>query len=675
MYSVSDDYLNKAASNVVHFVLEFTISDLDGTFTEDDVVGAPEIVMQCADDDEITLGSVYIGELDITFKSDLGITRGTWKGREIVIKEGLLIGDSYEYVPLGKFYIADAQHTSEGVKVTAYDAMSKLDKTTVYNDLTGTLYFMAKTLIDAAGATLATTEDEFSAFTNSIYEFKTHPDTDITTYRDYLSWIAQACGCFVTANRNGEIEFRRYSTTPIATVNEFTRFTGCSFSDFTTYYTGMSVVNIDAQTTAYFTATDITDDGLTYNLGSSPILQEYPEVRVQNIIDYFANIKLVPFEAEIMVGAYLDLGDCIAFTGGLAGDGATGGVMYISYTYGEGTLIKGFGSNPSLATASSKTDKNLSGLMTTVKENEIYIRTVTNAKKITAADGGDDETVLIVQYATAAASQIAFHAEIDVDIATDDSSATTSTTNTSESSTENDDGTTTITTTTETTTITELQTGNLTFSWYLNGEKQDLIPVETVTAGERILHLMLLVTANEGANNILQLKVAASGCTAEIPEYNANGYLIGKGLAAQASWDGRITIDEEAEIVSIPFITFDKTSANDSVIISTQIPTAISLTESATAKQIPFISFDKDGVTDELAVNPVRTNWTWTTSDEATYSSTYVTTGDTGYILQTSYTVSGTEEEIDTGYLTSITPLEDTTVQGLESVEDVEIKV
>lgn len=200
------------------------------------------------------------------------------------------------------------------------------------------------------------------------------------------------------------------------------------------------------------------------------------------------------------------------------------------------------------------------------------------------------------------------------------------------------------------------------------------IPAYSSETEDHLIHLLYVIPTNSAMLVQWNVLMNIEGGGIVIDKKTIQAVTLGTGLVGQGKWDGTISFTETAEIVSIPFITFDKTSANDSVIISTQIPTAISLTESATAKQIPFISFDKSGVTDELAVNPVRTNWTWTTSDEATYSSTYVTTGDTGYILQTSYTVSGTEGEIDTGYLTSITPLEDTTVQGLESVEDVEIK-
>ncbi|MBR4196762.1 MAG: hypothetical protein IKQ95_08650 [Synergistaceae bacterium] len=126
-----------------------------------------------------------------------------------------------------------------------------------------------------------------------------YAENDIKTYRDALSWIAQTCCCFVTASRSGGILFRQYGGQPADVIDDAHRFTGCTFSDFSTRYTGISVVNIRKQTTSYYAVSP--DDGLTYNLGSNPYLQNAVSHSLSTmrkaVLKKLAEIDYVPFKA------------------------------------------------------------------------------------------------------------------------------------------------------------------------------------------------------------------------------------------------------------------------------------------------------------------------------------------------------------------------------------------
>ena len=388
MYSVSNNYLNALAAPVKTFRLIGTVGTV--SFDESNIIDI-SIDNQVSEGSEIKIGSVYAGVLTATFNG-LTIARGSWVGKTITLSEGLLIDpttDTYEDVPLGIFTVAEANHTAEGVEVTAYDAMTNFDKTR--NDLTdtGTAYAFLTLMCQKCGVTLGSTLADIQALPNGTETFSIYAENDIETWRDLLSWIAQTLGAVATIGRDGKLYLRQYSMTAAATIDETHRFTGCSFSDFVTYYTGMSVVNIALRQTEY--KSEVVDDGLTYNLGSNPLVQGHYEY-VQEIIDDFSNVALTPFNAQMLGGAIYDLCDCLTFSGGIAA-GATCGVMGYTWKYNGAYSVKGFGANPALATAKSKTQKELEALYNTVGQDINEMSVVQNSSAVTI--GENTETSLL----------------------------------------------------------------------------------------------------------------------------------------------------------------------------------------------------------------------------------------------------------------------------------------
>lgn len=381
MYSVSNNYLNALAAPVKTFRLIGTVGTV--SFDESNIIDI-SIDNQVSEGSEIKIGSVYAGVLTATFNG-LTIARGSWVGKTITLSEGLLIdadNDTYEDVPLGIFTVAEANHTAEGVEVTAYDAMTNFDKTR--NDLTdtGTAYAFLTLMCQKCGVTLGSTLADIQALPNGTETFSIYAENDIETWRDLLSWIAQTLGAVATIGRDGKLYLRQYSMTAAATIDETHRFTGCSFSDFVTYYTGMSVVDIALRQTEY--KSEVVDDGLTYNLGSNPLVQGHYEY-VQEIIDDFSNVALTPFNAQMLGGAIYDLCDCLTFSGGIAA-GATCGVMGYTWKYNGAYSVKGFGANPALASAKSKTQKELEALYNTVGQDINEMSVVQNSTAVTIAE-------------------------------------------------------------------------------------------------------------------------------------------------------------------------------------------------------------------------------------------------------------------------------------------------
>ena len=123
MYVVSEQYKAAMKQPVQSFRMKGTIGAVP--FWDENILsGSFSITNQCSDETNVGIGQVYIGQLKATFNG-LHLEKRTLLGKPITPVCGLKLADgSYEDVPLGVFYIAEANWTLSGVEITAYDGMS-----------------------------------------------------------------------------------------------------------------------------------------------------------------------------------------------------------------------------------------------------------------------------------------------------------------------------------------------------------------------------------------------------------------------------------------------------------------------------------------------------------------------------------------------------------------------
>lgn len=380
MYDVSEEYL-------VEMKYPAQIRKLTGTLSagnDTPIVINPENVLQntvsisnqCSGSNEIQIGQVYIGKLNITLRG-LNVARGTYKGRVITLYESLYIEEleDWETIKLGVFNIEDPQHSVNGVEIVAYDNMSKFDKKVSSLFLvSGTFYQFIYLCCSSCGVTLGMTEQEIQAMPNGTETRELYPSNDIETYRDVISWCAQSLSSNALINRDGELIFKCYSDTPCDTLVSKDRRVGGKCSDFDTFYTGISMVNIKDQTTSYYGLSP--DNGLTMNLGSNPFLQLMEGETQQNldtkrrrILNGLTDINYTPFSVGVTRPMIYDLMDVVNLSEGIVGEfDIIGCITKFEWSFINGYRITGVGSNPALASAKSKTDKNISGLLSETKE-------------------------------------------------------------------------------------------------------------------------------------------------------------------------------------------------------------------------------------------------------------------------------------------------------------------
>ena len=517
MYSVSDAYRAAMKQPVQRFRMTGKVGRV--SFTDDNILsGSFSITNQCSDDSSVQIGQVYIGELDVTLMN-LQIPRYSWKGQEIAPIFGMRLADgSFEDVPLGVFTIDSAKHTASGVVIKAYDHMAKFDKNCSVTSINGTAYNLMLTACTACGLSLGTTSEAFAAMANGSDELSLYSESDIETWRDFVSWVAASIAANVYAGRDGKIYVRAYDQSVVDEIDTEHRFMGCEFSDFSTRYTGLSVVNIDAKCTSYY-ALD-TDDGLTYNIGSDPFLQygveEKKDAQRKAILTALSKVDYVPFKAELIGNPAYDLMDVFRFTDGLADKDKLFCMTKFTFQYNKSFTMQGVGQDPALASAKSKTDKNLQGILSS-NENQDYIRyyDYQNAADYDIADTAKAK-IIDIRYVTVKDTHIDFHAEIKLTLDT---------------------------TETEAEEIISDTDAVMVVTYYLNGEEvKDYVPVEMLPDGTHLLHLLFTwnSTANLTGNFEVWLSMAGGSC--HIARGDARAYMAGQGLAGSGAWDGTISV-------------------------------------------------------------------------------------------------------------------------------------
>lgn len=548
MYPVSKEYQKAISESSRSIFWTGAITTRAGkkyTFGNKDIVkGSGYISRQCSGSSEIELGSVYAAELGISLFSD--IDRYSLEDASITLSFHLKVGDeTYEEVPMGIFYIAEANRKIKTLELKAYDAMLNLDKNFDKGLSSAFPYDFLSLLSKACHVELAQTKEEIEALTNGTELLGIYQENDIETWRDFLYYLAQALGCFSTIDREGKLRLIPYGIADNKTVDSRHRFSS-TFSDFVTRYTAVSSTNKKTDIAEYYSVKP--DDGLTMNLGVNPLLQFGLEEKrkriINNILSAVTVVNYVPFDSDTIGDPALDLGDVIKFTGGHADETKRSAITSIETKINGKQKIKCVGKNPRLAGAKSKNDKNIAGLQSSMNENKLSIYTYVNALKINA--GAEKTSIINIEFASGDETNAEFHAEVILDVRSNAVSRRADAETTIEIGEESKVISIPVNWTDDGKTI-------LKAYYVLDGkEVEQFHPSETWFSGKHLLNLyypIIEMKANE--LHTFEVMIELTDGTATIEPQNAMATISGQGLGAQERWDGRITVDEEIRLVEL----------------------------------------------------------------------------------------------------------------------------
>lgn len=516
MYPVSENFIIQMGKANRYEHLRGTIDDIP--FDDDNIISL-NYTNRNSDTSDISIGYCYTGQISASL-TGINISRGSWRGKTINIEYGLEFPDeSIEWIPIGVFTIVKAEWTDTAINITASDILSVLDKPFILTQTTGSIYDLIILACQELRIQFARTELEISNLPNGDQIFGLYPNNDIKTFKDYFGWISQLVGGYFTATRDGKLTLKSWNESQtVDSLGSRDRVIGSVFSDYSTSYSGISVVDIENNQTIYIP--NESGVGTVINLGSNPFLQygtkETLMIQLQNIADVTEDMEWTPFQISVLNNPAYDLGDLITCTGGVAGQEILSCcIMEIDWTIKQTTSLQGYGSDPNLADARSKVDKEISGIKSRTSENEVIFYTFINAQDF---ELGEDEAEKIVhiRFATINPKLVNLWHEINLDV-----------TATSE------DG------------IVTCQA-----LYYLDGDLITYSPATTWNNdGFHLMHLMYFLN-NLEQNSVHEWEVflLIQGGTATIDVGDIHASVYGQGLVATDEWDGYIEAEDSISV-------------------------------------------------------------------------------------------------------------------------------
>lgn len=666
MYPVSDLYKTAVQENARSFTWSGNITTATGKnypFVNKDIVkGSGYITRQCSGTSEIELGSVYSAELGISLFSD--VDRYSLEDAQIALDFHMALPDgNVEDIPMGIFYVAEANRKIRTLELKAYDGMLRFEKAYKKEQSSGYPYDFLNIMCNDCKVSLAQTQAEIEALPNGTELLGVYPDNDIETWRDFLHYLSQALGCFAFINRDGKLQLVKYGESPVCSVNSTHRYSS-SFSDFVTRYTAISSTNRRTNTAEYYALDP--DDGLTMNLAVNPLLQfglDETRTRIlKNILNAISVINYVPFDSETIGDPALDPGDVLTFTGGQADATKIAAITSITVKVNGKCSLKCVGKNPRLSEAKSKNDKDISGLTNSVEATKMATYSYVNAMAYTF--GADKVEIVNIEFATQEETDCEFKAAVLLQVTAASLKRAVTATGTGTTilpeDTKDADGNTKTENRELATTVTvpvsweEDGQSVVTVTYVVDGhEVEEFHPMETWHSGDHILNLFYpLLDMAEKTLHTFEVWISIGSGSATIAAQNILAAITGQGLGAQDRWDGRITANDEfallllsgmqhlalSEEVEASLLTPEPTGASDQ--ISKVLMTGMPLYELSDNLRIyaPIVH-DIIDVSDKKKM---------------TYSKIYVS-DDEQFKLRKSYEISGgTEQDLDRGRLDSL---------------------
>ena len=586
MYPVSDKFMEAVQKNTRTFYWTGSITTKTNQtyeFGNDDIVkGSGYINRQCCGNTEIELGTVYAAEMGISLYLD--IDRYTLEEAEIRLSFHLVYEDeTEEEVPMGVFYVAEANRCIKTLELKAYDGMLNLDKNFSKGLSSAYPYEFLSLLSKACHIELAQTKEEIEAMPNGTELLGIYQDNDIESWRDFLYYLAQTLGCFAIIDRFGRLNLSAYGNTAVMAVDIRHRFSS-SFSDFVTRYTAVSSTNKRTEKAEYYAKSP--DDGLTMNLGVNPLLQfglEETRKRIINaILDVITSVEYVPFDSDTIGNPALDLGDVLRFTGGHADETKQSAITSIYTKINGKQTVKCVGKNPRLAAAKSKNDKNITGLINSIGETKLSIYTFANALALDV--DAEKLSIINMEFASGDETNAEFHAQAILQVESNPDTRTLTAETTIDLGTTTDDNG---------TTVENKKVISFPLSWEEDGktelsvfyvldghEVEEFHPKESWLSGKHLLTLyypIMGLTANQ--LHTFEVLISMKNGAGHIEAQNIMATITGQGLGVQERWDGKITVEETMkklllssmptytlqDVVMVHFLSPKKTGLNDHV--------------------------------------------------------------------------------------------------------------
>lgn len=303
MYSVSDACITALRKPTREEKLYGQIIFRDGStfsFTQEHLAsGGCTVTRRCATGEQLEIGSLVASALDISFNTKRPPFAFSGAVIHVTYQIKLANGNWYD-VPIGRtFYVVESKRVGNGVRLTAYDPTTKLDRRYYGQVLTGTPHEVITKIADLCGLDFRQTVSHFSAFPNADKIIRIDSTSGCKTYWDCVKQVLKVLGAFGYTNPNDVFSVRKYSDTVNQTLTNSHRYT-MNASDYLLQYNSVVAQSV---TGGVYTSSEIstTDSNVTqlplvlygaacWNSGDSTDLQS----RVENLVNALSAFTYTP---------------------------------------------------------------------------------------------------------------------------------------------------------------------------------------------------------------------------------------------------------------------------------------------------------------------------------------------------------------------------------------------
>lgn len=634
MFEVSEKFKNAVRQNTRKYEWYGTITTKGGKtykFSAKDIVkGSGYIKWQCCSSSEIELGTVYAAEMGISLFSE--IDRYTLEDAAIRLYYSLTLSDgAVESMPMGIFEVSEANRKVRTLEIKAYDYMLRFEKTLKLESSSGTPYQFLKAACDACKVEMAQTVAEINALPNGKTTLGIYSDNDIETFRDLIYYVSQVLGCFCQIDRYGKLVLKKYGNTSVWNVPQKERFDS-SYSDFVTRYTAISSTNQISQTAEYIAMEK--DDALTMNLGINPLMQfglkSVRERMLREILTALQKVNYVPFDSNTIGNPALEVGDVLRFSGGHADETQISCITSIECKINGKMSLKCVGKNPRLASAKSKNDKNITGLMNSVESGKTIIYNFVNVAPFVI--GQSLTNVMDIDFTATEDTAAAFQCEMLLEVVKPEIS--------------------------EDTDIKEDTFPELTIVYKLNNESIDnFMPTKTCLYGKHIVTLFFPISkVIENSSNTFSMYLKISYGTIKIEEAQIRATISGQGLAAGiGDWNGRININENIGFINISDVPFVADTFRDKVSVMFPSSKKPGLTQTIGNITIVDQNFCADAFTDRAWISEILRTFVLTSvRGNPKYNGYIIVNTDENFMLRKRYAQKSEPASLDHGYVENL---------------------
>ena len=659
MYSTSE-YYRAAINKPSPSYLTGTITFKDGSSREfqnsEIALGGASITMQAVTEDVLEFGASVLGQLDISITTDKSESRYKYYDASIDLQFHIDTEIGLETMPLGQWTITEAEREKTALKLTAYDNLFKLDKRleTSFVDLP---YVIMKQIAEDCGCELSEDEDFYRSLPNGNDTLTITENSSCSTYRQAAAVVAQMCGCFVQADRNGKISLRQFATTPTFTLSMAERYSS-SISDFVCKYVQLEIVSLSG---TFVSITEEDATGMTMYIEDAPAwddgTEEVLQRKADSLMAYLETIQYTPSELVAFSDPSIDCGDLIT----LETENGIVNTLVTSYTWKfHGQMeIQSVGKNPYLISTSAETQRKIRDLEVNGSTGggvTSALYTFKNAQRFKCTDRL--EVLGQVTFAATKDTFVMFNGTMQVDVEVpDEKHTTTFTMLDSEGN-------------SKTYEIPYNRAGKatITIQYYYNAVEYGRPYVATLETGSHIISLNYPISSvAEDSIGRFEVRISADSGSVIVAKERFLGTISGQGLAGKIRWDGTITVREVVGVVGREPFTVAKVSDSVNFAKITREYGASELSEKF--RTVRLQPFSVIGIDASVGIAKIITNYTFETAKRALYNFNrdIVYSGESFY-LKTDYEYESTTHAIDSGTLCSAV-IKTSNKQSVESVE------